>query len=64
MTNNNFTPILVLLIAIGVIFFLLGGMIGEITSLQKTEEQTVVYCMEQPSACKVKYEFYKLENAK
>jgi hypothetical protein len=38
----------------------LGFMAGE----QTAEEKTIVYCMEQPSACKVKYDFYKFEEVK
>ena len=48
-------------IAIGLV---LGLTIGTVTARGETEEKTIVYCMEQPSACKVKYDYYKLEARK
>ena len=37
---------------------------GTLSARKETEEKTIVYCMEQPSACKTKYDYYKLENKK
>ena len=37
---------------------------GTVSARRETEEKTIVYCMEQPSACKTKYDYYKLENKK
>ncbi len=37
---------------------------GTSSARKETEEKTIVYCMEQPSACKTKYDYYKLENKK
>ena len=37
---------------------------GTVPSRRETEEKTIVYCMEQPSACKTQYDYYKLENKK
>jgi hypothetical protein len=37
---------------------------GTVSARKETEEKTIVYCMEQPSACKTKYDYYKLENKK
>ena len=36
---------------------------GTVSARRETEEKTIVYCMEQPSACKTKYDYYKLENS-
>jgi hypothetical protein len=60
MTDNNypFFPIFLGGLAFG---FFAGGMLVTVTERRHTEKQTVVYCMEQPSACKIKYDYYKLE---
>lgn len=57
--DKNFAPILILLGCTAV--FVLGLTILVSSS---AEEQTVVYCIEQPSACKTKYDYYKLEARK
>lgn len=62
MNDNNITPLIVLF---GIAFvvalsFAQGYSMGE-TSAKK---ETIVYCVEQPSSCKVKYDYYKLENQK
>ena len=59
--NDDFTPILILLGCTTVLFFVLGLTTGTSSARRETEEQTVVYCIEQPSACKTKYDYYKLE---
>ena len=64
MTDDSSTPLFILLGGTAVLFFVLGLNIGTVTARGETEEQTVVYCVEQPSACKTKYDYYKLENQK
>ena len=64
MTDDDFTPILILLGCTAVMFFVLGLTTGTSTARRETEEQAVVYCVEQPTACKVKYDYFKLENKK
>ena len=64
MSKDNFTidfGIIFVAIMLGVF---LGAVGGTVTERSATEQKTVVYCVEQPSACKVKYDFYKLENQK
>ena len=36
--------------------------IGTSSDKKEIERETIVYCVEQPVACKTKYNFYKLEN--
>jgi hypothetical protein len=60
MTDDTFTPILILLGCTAVLFLVLGLNIGTVTARGETEEQTVVYCIEKPSACKTKYDYFKL----
>ena len=64
MTDDDFTPNLILLGCTTVLFFVLGLNAGTSSARRETEEQTVVYCIEQPSACKTKYDYYKLEERK
>ena len=64
MTDDSYTPLLILLGGTAVLFFVLGLNIGTVTARGETEEQTVVYCVEQPTACKTKYNYFKLENQK
>ena len=64
MINEDFTNILIFIGCTAVLFFVLGLNIGTVTARGETEEQTVVYCVEQPTACKTKYDYYKLENQK
>lgn len=64
MSQEDFTPIFALLGCTAVFCFVLGLTTGTIAARGETEERTVVYCMEQPSACKVKYDYYKLEARK
>jgi len=62
MTNDEFLPFVMVIATCSLVFGMsyLGFMAGE----QTAEEKTIVYCMEQPSACKVKYDFYKFEEVK
>lgn len=64
MTDEDFTPILIMVGCTAALFFFLGIAIGSSSERRETEEQTVVYCIEQPSACKTKYDYYKLEAQK
>ena len=64
MTEENAAPILIMLGCTAVMFFVFGLINGTLTARRETEEQTVVYCIEQPSACKTKYDYYKLEAQK
>lgn len=64
MNDDIFTDILILLGYTAVIFLVLGFTTGTETARQETEEKTVVYCIEKPADCKVKYEVYKLQEAK
>lgn len=64
MTNDDFTPIFIVTSCCLVLGFAMGAVVGTISARGETEEKTIVYCMEQPSACKVKYDYYKLENQK
>jgi hypothetical protein len=64
MTDDTYTPILILLGCTALVFFVLGLTTGTVTARGETEEQTVVYCVEQPTACKTKYNYYKLKNQK
>jgi len=64
MSDDNYTPILGLVFCTAVLCFVYGHINGTVTARGETEEQTVVYCVEQPNACKTKYDFYKLENQK
>lgn len=61
-TEYNFIPI-VLLIAL-----LVSGFVGTVYGLGLGEKsatrETVRLCVEQPSACKTKYDYYKLEDKK
>ena len=43
-----------------------GVLLGIFVLSQRSaaEKKTVVYCVEKPSACKTKYDYYKLENQK
>lgn len=56
--------ILILFGCTAVLFFVLGLTAGTVTARGETEQKTVVYCIEKPTACKTKYDFYKLENKK
>lgn len=42
----------------------LGMVVATVTERSATEKKTIMYCIEKPSACKVKYDYYKLENQK
>ena len=64
MIDEDFTNILILFGCTAVSFLVLGLTIGTVTARIETEEQTISYCIEQPTACKTKYDYYKLENQK
>lgn len=62
MNDNNITPLIVLF---GIAFvvalsFAQGYSMGEASA----KKETIVYCAEKPADCKIKYDFYKLENSK
>jgi F0F1-type ATP synthase assembly protein I len=48
--------------------FLMGGILGCIIGLvdvgRRTTKETINLCVEKPKECKVKYDFYQLENQK
>ena len=64
MTENDFTPIFIILGCTAFLGFVLGLTTGTSTARGETEEKTIVYCIEQPKDCKIKYDYYKLENQK
>lgn len=64
MTDDDPTPIFIFFGCTAVLLLALGLTIGTSSARRETEEQTVVYCIEQPSACKTKYDYYKLEERK
>lgn len=61
--DDDSTPSFFILIAITSIFFV-GYGIGFTMGEQFSQKETINFCVEQPSACKVKYDYYKLENQK
>lgn len=62
--EEDFTPSIILLGCTAFMCLVLGLVIGTTTARQETEEHTIVYCVEQPKDCKIKYDFYKLQEAK
>lgn len=58
--NDDFFPFLILFVAVAGLFFMLGFTGAEST----TRRETISYCIEKPTACRTKYDFYKLENQK
>ena len=52
--------LLVLLIATGMCY-LIGFGVGVDTGLEKGKNEGIVYCMEQPKECKIKYDYLKLQ---
>ena len=59
--NDNFTPTLMVLLVTAFvvpIFFAQGYSVGE----KSARKETISYCVEKPADCKIKYDFYKLEN--
>jgi hypothetical protein len=43
---------------------ILGYIIGHVVAGRRTTEETINLCVEKPKECKVKYDFYQLENQK
>jgi hypothetical protein len=64
MTDEDFKLFFISVGCTAVLFFFLGLVAGTSSARGEAEEQTVVYCMEQPADCKTKYDYYKLENSK
>jgi hypothetical protein len=62
--DNDIPPVLILLMATAGLFFTLGFTNGTSIAQKETQEKTISYCIKQPTACKTKYDFYKLENSK
>jgi len=62
MNDTDITPLIVL---IGIAFVVCLSL-AQGYSMGETEarKETISYCVEQPSACKTKYDYYKLENQK
>ena len=49
----------------GIMFGVFAGIVTlSVTGQDATEKETIMYCIEQPTACKTKYNYYKLENQK
>ena len=52
-------------ICIGIITLLvIGYAFGFTNGEQFAQKETIIYCVEKPADCKVKYDYYKLENQK
>ena len=64
MTDENFTINSAIVFGAIMLGVFLGLVIATVTERSATEQKTVIYCVEKPSACKVKYDYYKLENQK
>lgn len=65
MTNDDYTPFLPIVIIIANCFLVFStSYLAFIVGKQTVEEKTVVYCIEQPTACKTKYDYYKSEAQK
>lgn len=60
MNDDDFFPFAIIFVSIAVLCFMLGFTGGE----SKTRRETISYCVEKPTACKTKYDYYKLENQK
>ncbi|UYA57556.1 hypothetical protein SCREM1_99 [Synechococcus phage S-CREM1] len=60
--DNDITPLIVLLAVAFVVTISVaqGYSMGE----SSARRETISYCVEQPTACKTKYDYYKLENQK
>lgn len=52
--------IFIAIIALFGIGYVIGYDLGE----QFAQKETIVYCVEKPADCKIKYDFYKLEDKK
>ena len=61
MINDDYTSVTIIAFCFIVIAFVPGFLFGTLTSRGETEQNTIAYCIEQPSACKVKYDYYQLE---
>ena len=62
--EKDYAPLFLAVSALVGIMCLYSYISGTVSARKETEEKTIVYCMEQPSACKTKYDYYKLENKK
>ena len=58
--NDDFFPFLIIFLLVAGLSFMFGFNTGETS----TKRETISYCVEKPADCKIKYDFYKLENKK
>ena len=60
--DDDSTPSFFILIGILSVFFV--GAIGFSMGEQFSQQETINFCVEKPADCKIKYDYYKLENKK
>ena len=60
MNDDNFIIFVLLPLGLCAAVFLAGIAVGQ----SDGENRGIIYCVEKPADCKVKYDYYKLENQK
>jgi Na+-transporting methylmalonyl-CoA/oxaloacetate decarboxylase gamma subunit len=61
MNDDNFAVFVFLPLGLCVVVFIMGALAGQGMGENKATRETIVYCVEKPADCKVKYDYYKLE---
>lgn len=62
--EDELRPFLFLGVLVFMTALILGTVIGSISGEQRATKETTISCIEQPKECKIKYDFYTLENTK
>ena len=64
MNDDNFIIFVLLPLGLCAVVFLAGIAVGQSDGENRGSKETIIYCVEKPADCKVKYDYYKLENQK
>ena len=64
MSEENVPAFVVLGFFVFMISLIPGFVIGSISGEQRATKETTISCIQQPKECKIKYDFYTLENTK
>ena len=62
--EEELPSITLLFFLVFMIALILGTTVGSITGEERATKETTIYCIQQPKECKIKYDFYTLENTK
>lgn len=64
MNDDNFSIFVLLPLGLCAVVLFTGISLGQYDGEKRATKETIIYCVEKPADCKIKYDYYMLENHK